>query len=280
MDRPSEFARYWGMPFTESDVFNGEEDLFPSENYYYGNEPIGGKLALRRHVGGEEYDINLLKLNFKRMETHFNHFRNENFKDFGGLSASRFKGMDGKAIMTQDMITTQPEKDMTNILHNRIPRLDANGALPMPAADEADSSAGKIGGLTKTCRFGTAKDKGYFVFRPQGSAACWISRAGWANSYPSDLVAATKFEIVFSEDLSLWIFYIDSHPCGIVDGNVETSNFKNGFPNENDCYATTEAYIDLDETNWRILFNCQTSEDSAIKGVGYIDDAGYHDGAP
>lgn len=279
MHRVSEFFRFYA-PFSENMILNGLEGLFPQEFIYADGLLNDSRLRLYRSTGGKPYDINKLKYNFRNIESKLNHLTNVNFEDYSALLASSFEGMDGKNIITQDEMTVQPKADMSNILYNRIPRLDYQAYLPMPNADHAENVNGRLLSINGTEWLKISKDRGQFVFAVESTAVIWLDMNGWQAADPGATQAPDEgFAITFDEDRSLWYFWKDSQIIGVVDGNVQASNFRDGVPGDDVVYETVKAYMQFDETDHRIEFFCQTSENSAVRGVGYIDGTGMHDGA-
>lgn len=274
---PAEHFRFFG-PFDMNEMlFN--HGIYPPLNKYPGNLPGSTRVKYFRSRGGRRYNHARLNHNFDSTEIVLNNMTDANFAEHSNLASSKFIGSNGTGLVTQDEITTMPIPDMTNVTRNRIPRFDENGNLPMPNSDKLETTNGRLVSANSTVWIKVKKDVGQFEFAVGSAAEAWLDQNGWTSSLPADTSAPTfGFAIVFDDTRSLWLFFKDNDVIGVVDGNVQTSNFKNAQPGDDVVFPTTQAFIDLDQTNSRIEFWCQTENDTAVRGVGFIDSAGTNDG--
>ncbi len=277
MNNPSTFFSAYG-PF--AGIMNGAQGVFPGEDLHNAGIPFDTNVRLSRSIGGRRYNKFELAQNFATIERALNNLRNANLKKFAQIKKTYFKGSNGTGIITQDQTTVQPSADLTNVTYNRIPRIDEDGKYTMPNSSAAQSTLGKVKSEDGTIWYTVAKDSGQIHFAVSSTIEVWLDATGWHVSAPGTSSAAVNgFSIEFDSGKSLWKFYKDTTLLGVINGNVQTDNFRKTAPGDDATAATTEAYIAFDETNNRIGFFCQTEDESAVKGTGYIDSTGYHDGA-
>jgi hypothetical protein len=241
-------------------------------NYYEGALPERRPIRLYRFAGGKVIDWRKLRYNFKAVEHLLNNLGDLNFMDYACIAKTKMS----EAIVSQDEITNQPRADLTNVTYNLIPRLYAQGHLPMPNSssgtkDRLISPDGKI----RIYAQNTAVS--HLAFVVESAVRVYLSTGGWALVAPAVGVATYGFAVQFDEAKSIWNFYRDNVIVGVVDGNRQTSNFVTAEPTT--TAEAAEAYIYFNQTGKRIEFWCKTVDDAAIKGCGYIDETGYHDGA-
>jgi len=276
MLKVSEYFRYFG-PF-DYDPIRALDGYALSDTYATGIR-LDSRVRLHRYRGGKVIDIDNLRRDFATLTQAMNNLTDHSFSFRQPIDPSKFQGVAGDAIVTHDEITVKPRADMTNVTRNRIPILDRLGNLPMPNSDKADTTKGRWINDAGSEWLKVKKDAGQYEFAVNSTAAAWLDVNGWASALPSDTAEPSDgFAIWFDEDRSLWLFYKDNDIIGVVNGNVQTNNFRVSEPGDDSVYAAEEAYVLLNDTDNRIDFFCKTTEDDAIKGVGYIDSSGTNDG--
>ncbi len=274
----AEFFNYWGS-FPGDPMINAAAGgIYPPFNYYPGNLPGSMRIKLYRATGGKPYDVNIIKYNFRAIQLALNNLTDANFKPYAGINPAKFLGSNNTGILTQDRITTTPGLDLTNIKNNRIPRIDETGRYPMPNSDFASPGKGRIISPDGTIWLQSVKDEGYMGFATESTFQVYASVNGWTTVAPSVPAASEGFAFDFIEGKSLWLVYRDNDVVAVIDGNVQTNNFRSAPPGDDAVLPAVQAKMIFNQVDDRIEFYCKTTGDTALKGTGYIDSSGFHDG--
>lgn len=274
----AEFFNYWGVFPGDPMINSAAGGIYPPFNSYPGNLPGSMRIKLVRSTGGKPYEVNVIKYNFRAVELALNNLMDANFKEYASVPASKFLGANGTDILTQDRTTNQPRLDLTNVSNNRVNRIDENGRYPMPNSNFATPSKGRILSPDGTIWIQALKDLGYMGFAVSSTFAVYASVDGWATSAPSVPAASQGFAIDFIEGKSLWYIYRDNDVVAVIDGNNQTGNFVNTPPGDDAVLPAEEAKMLFNQDDDRIEFYCKTTSDASLKGTGYINSTGFHDG--
>jgi len=154
----------------------------------------------------------------------------------------------------------------------------------IPIGDEEEPPDGsfwdgmdKLGGTTTF--IARNMTDGRFEFVIENEVRAYLDPAGWSLTEPVGGLPATSMEIGFDQDRSLWLFFIDGLIVGCVDGNNQSDNFKTEIPETGTALGLL-GYVHCDDENERMVFYTRTINDTEVRATGYIDETGYHNGAP
>jgi len=118
-----------------------------------------------------------------------------------------------------------------------------------------------------------------FDFVVGNVARAWLNLTdGWTNVEPATMAPATEMAIYYDQNRACWIFWIDGNVVGVLDGNVQVTNFRDDLPGTYN--PALFSWIDTINYPGKMAFFTMTTADPQPRATGYIDDTGYHDGAP